>query len=269
MLDAPVTLGQVRSTFHDRILCCANKNGQLVYPELKQRKETYLNYSFWKEDENFDLNNHVRTYDYHGGELWLPEKFVTETNLERVTGGLLAQPWKKGQSPWELLVIHSYGERGNGTVLLFRLHHSMGDGFSISKLLQRLGDNDNMKTLEPTFPKLTITQRCLAGLTLPFRALYYIAVQILENSDTPHSWHLTHREMSRQYNTCFVQPVAVETVKQIKNKYGVNYNAVLGAVTLAGIRKLMEDGGQEVPPTLGVFVPIPLPSHPGGLVMHA
>ena len=58
-------------------------------------------------------------------------------------------------------------------------------------------------------------------------------------------------------------------VKEIRKRYEVNYNAVLAAVACGAIRRVMEDAGQEVPKSMAVFMPLPLPDHPDGLVIHA
>ena len=272
IVEGTVSVNDFRARFEKNILNLTDGKGTLVYPELKQFKATFLNKYFWKCDKNFDLKNHVRLYDYPGETIKLP-KPCNEADLEKVTGDLLAHPWKKGQSPWEILFIHNYRENETEsmkTVFIFRIHHSLTDGYGILKIIWRLLDNPSqVKFPQPTFPQLNFVQRCVIYMRLPFYMYYYLALAVVDGFDFKNSWHLRDKKLSRNYNTCLVKPIPISVIKEIKQKYGVGYNSVLAAIVSGGIRKVMEENGQKIPESMGVFMPLPLPNHPEGLGTHA
>ena len=228
---------------------------------------------FWKWDKNFSLNHHIRVYDNQEPELKLPE-VCTEEDLKRVTGGLISRPFPEGRSPWEILLIPKYraGDNESGkeqTVIVFRIHHAMADGYSILKMLLKLFNVEGSKVPKPNFPKLSLWQRLVRVLVFPFRLPFDIASQMVVDSfDGNNCWHLLDTKLTRQYHTFFSDQVPVEQIKEIKNKYEIGYNAAVYSIAAGGVRRLMQEAGQKVPKNLSCFVPFPLPKHPGGLVVH-
>ena len=267
--EGTVTKTQFSSCFQQRVLNCTRNDGKLMYPELRQYRTTFLNYFFLKDDPHFDLKNHIRDYDY-GGSLALPQS-CDESDLQRVMGGLLAAPWKKGRSPWEILIVNNYKEDGNKvrTAIVVRLHHSLADGYSILKITLRLMNSMESAIPQPNFERMSMLGTYAQIFTVPFKAIYYSAVSLIDGYDSKHAWHLTDVKHSRQYNSCIVKRIPVKMVKEIRRRYGVNYNAVLAAVACGAVRRVMNNAGQLVPKSMAVFTPLPLPNHPDGLVIHA
>ena len=273
ILEGTVSIDDFRARFEKNILNLTDEKGKLVYPELKQFKAEFLNKYFWTCDRSFDLKNHIRVYDYSGENMKLP-KPCNEADLEKVTGDLLAHPWRKDQSPWEILFIHNYYQENETesmkTVFVFRIHHSLTDGYAILKIIWRLLDDPSqVKFPQPTFPHLSFLQKCVIYMRLPFFMYYYLALAAVDGFDFKNSWHLTDKKLSRKFHTCLVKPIPISVIKEIKRKYGVGYNSVLAAIVSGGIRKVMEENGQKIPESIGVFMPLPLPNHPDGLGIHA
>jgi WS/DGAT/MGAT family acyltransferase len=92
----------------------------------------------WVEDDDIDLEYHVRhaALPWPGGERELGE----------LVGRLQSTPLDLSRPPWECTIIE--GLEGNRFALFIKMHHSLIDGISGMKLLQRAMSADPKKSLE-------------------------------------------------------------------------------------------------------------------------
>ena len=91
----------------------------------------------WVEDDDIDLEYHVRhaALPWPGGERELGE----------LVGRLQSQPLDLSRPPWECTIIE--GLEGNRFALFIKMHHSLIDGVSGMKLLQRAMSADRARSL--------------------------------------------------------------------------------------------------------------------------
>ena len=183
---------------------------------------------------------------------------------------MVARPWVEGRSPWEILIVPDYRTNQEpekaGSVAILRVHHAMIDGYSILTMLLRFSHSLNVKRVLPNFPKLSPSQQLTRPLLLLLKMPYDFAEFALDSID---GWHLLWKPLSRKYHAFLSDEINVATMKKIRKKYGVDYNATVYSITAGSIRRLMLASGHELPESLSVLVPFPLPNHPGGLVLHA
>jgi len=106
-------------------------NRRLKYPFTKNPLPV------WVEDEDIDLEYHVRhaALPWPGGERELGE----------LVGRLQSQPLDLSRPPWECTVIE--GLEGNRFALFIKMHHSLIDGVSGMKMLQRAMSTDRARSL--------------------------------------------------------------------------------------------------------------------------
>jgi WS/DGAT/MGAT family acyltransferase len=92
----------------------------------------------WVEDDNIDLEYHVRhaALPWPGGERELGE----------LVGRLQSTPLDLSRPPWECTIIE--GMEGNRFALFIKMHHSLIDGISGVKLLQRGMSSDRAQSLQ-------------------------------------------------------------------------------------------------------------------------
>ena len=270
VLNRPVQLDQLRKHFEQRVINYQDESkGGYKYARLRQTWTQFLGFFFWKWDDFFNINHHVRIYDYTEPSLMLPEVCV-ENDLRRVTSALVTKPYRKGRSPWEILLVPKYchNETVESSVLVLRIHHAVADGFSVLKLLFRLADNDDIQLPQAKFPVLTTGQKFLRNLVVAVRAPYDIAKVAVDAYDGANCWHIVNEKLSGEYETFFSDPIEVRIIKGIMKEYKVNYNAAVYSITAGAMTRLMKEVGQKVPEKFSVVVPSPLPEHPGGLVNH-
>lgn len=91
----------------------------------------------WVEDDNIDLEYHVRhaALPWPGGERELGE----------LVGRLQSTPLDLSRPPWECTIIE--GLEGNRFALFIKMHHSLIDGISGVKLLQRSMSSDRAHSM--------------------------------------------------------------------------------------------------------------------------
>lgn len=84
----------------------------------------------WELDPAFDLNAHVLESD-------LPAP-GDDTALRAVVSDLMSQPLGHDRPLWRFHILHGY--KDGGSVLMGRLHHSIGDGMALLLVLLSLTD---------------------------------------------------------------------------------------------------------------------------------
>ncbi|MFN0162769.1 MAG: WS/DGAT/MGAT family O-acyltransferase [Burkholderiales bacterium] len=92
----------------------------------------------WIEDNNIDLEYHVR----HGALPWPGG----ERELGELVGRLHSTPIDLARPPWECTIIE--GLEGDRFALFIKMHHSLIDGVSGMKLMQRGMSPDRAKSLK-------------------------------------------------------------------------------------------------------------------------
>ena len=197
----------------------------------------------------------------------------TEDDLRRITGDSIAKPWVEGQSPWEILIVPDYRTNQDpektASLAILRIHHAMIDGYSILTMLLRFSDSLNVKRVLPNVPKLSLSQQLTRPLLLLLKLPYDLAEFTVDSYDGPNSWNFLDQNLSGKYHVFFSDVIHVGTIKKIRKRYGVDFNATVYSICSGSIRRLMLESGHELPESLSVLVPFPLSNHPGGLVVHA
>jgi hypothetical protein len=105
-----------------------------------------MGFLFWKDVEEFRLEDHVYLYE-------------TNEEMTQLVKEFAGKSWRKGKALWEIAVVPNVrpwsppeqvplGSGEDETFLfLFRFHHGLVDGFSVLKILQCLDKSGSMKDL--------------------------------------------------------------------------------------------------------------------------
>jgi diacylglycerol O-acyltransferase / wax synthase len=144
-----------------------------------------LDYPYWIEDEEFDLDFHVR-------ELALPAP-GTEAQLAEQVARIFSRPLDRSRPLWELYVIHGL-ESGN-VAMLSKIHHAVIDGLSGAEIMGLLLDlAPEGREIEPPKDRsgeqqpsdLEMLGRGIAGLPkYPLRVLRAIPSTIPNAEEVP------------------------------------------------------------------------------------
>ena len=263
--------------FQTRILNYQEK-GVFVYKRLKQSVSAFMGYPFLRTDENFDLKNHFRTYDYTDGGLAFPNPArVTQQELEERLPALLLQPWKRDQSNWEFLLINNYCKNEQDmekhTVIAFRMNHTIGDGYSTKRLLFRLFDPQEPSSKfkhnsSKEKDKKALMDKLKMCAAFPFKLFYDTAELAIRDLLGPKSGWASVGERQLAVSA-LGSGIPVDDIKAIKNELGASYTSVLLAAVCAALGKFVPGGSRNSSSRkIGCIVPMPKPNHPATMTNH-
>lgn len=132
MFDKPLDFARVRTTLEQRILRVRR------FRERVREGTLGLGLPQWEPDPHFNLDAHLfRVHLPRPGDQAALEKFV---------GDLMSQPLERDKPLWEMYVVENYGR---GSALVSRLHHCMGDGLALVRVILMLTDAEPNATWSP------------------------------------------------------------------------------------------------------------------------
>jgi len=282
----PSTTGSGDLGFED--ICALMDERLPLLPPLRWRLVEVpfgLDYPYWLDDPDFDLDFHVR-------ELALPPGAAEEKLAEQVAR-IVARPLDRARPLWELYLIHGL-EHGH-KALLTKIHHSLVDGLSGAEIMGVLFDlapegreleepDQNGAERKPT--ELEMLTRGLIGVPrYPLRILRSLPTALPNLDESPvfaglpgtslvarvadrmaktltgggESGVLAHTQMKAP-KTCFNGRISqhrrvsfgqlgLEEVKGVKNAHDCTVNDVVVSICAGAVRSwlLEHDELPEVP----------------------
>jgi diacylglycerol O-acyltransferase len=104
------------------------------FPRFRQRVvESWLPLAgpWWEDEPEFDLGSHVN-------HRVLPAP-ADQRTLQEFVAERMAIPLDRSRPLWQLHLVDGYGP---GCALLFRVHHCIGDGIALARVMLSLTDGD-------------------------------------------------------------------------------------------------------------------------------
>jgi hypothetical protein len=267
-----------QATFKARIVDAKDAEGKLTKPEFRQYVTKRLGFLFWKWDPEFDIRNHIRIYDgklstqFQNGILPVNKDTVAEA-----CDDLMYKPYVPKRSPWEILLIHDFkemdpitGERvGPGsTVMVLRIHHCLGDGFSIMKAFNtNFTQASEFDTAQPKYIRPSRGSALLRALDFLFSAPYEFLTEA-KNAVDVNSWHVPRSQITYRLNSAVSHRIPIEYIKEVKNLNKASFTGLILECFTAALRKFMTEAGYEVPEVIHCVTPLPVPGHPDKMRNH-
>jgi WS/DGAT/MGAT family acyltransferase len=115
MLESPLDIKALRKVIESKFLS---------YPRFRQKVIDTPTGAFWQEDEDFDIDWHIRLTA-------LPGK-AGKKELERLTSQLASTPLDKTKPLWQFHLVERYG---GGSALITRIHHCYADGMALVQVI--------------------------------------------------------------------------------------------------------------------------------------
>ncbi|CAG7716992.1 unnamed protein product, partial [Allacma fusca] len=276
--DRNTEITALRETLYETVFMRKLPNGVLADPEYQQYYSKYLGFLFWKWDRNFDRNYHIRPYfdSEHTSEGKL--RITSENEFRQIIKTLTWAPFKAKTSPWECLLINNLqlndpapDEKATFplSVLIFRMHHGLCDGFSIlHALMQELGKISMKTAVKPHYARKSFWRQMVEICTFPVLAPYQFSKTMVDAYDV-NDWHRgTQGTSSKPFNASFTHRIPTQLIKEVKDRHGVSFTAVVMSTIMGGIRNSMIRQGLKVPRKMSAAIPVPLPNHPHKLRNH-
>jgi diacylglycerol O-acyltransferase / wax synthase len=120
MFDTPMPIEKFRKVIKQRFL---------AYPRFRQKAVDTPAGAWWQDDEDFDLDWHIRLTG-------LPGK-AGKKELERLTSNLASTPLDQTKPLWQFHLVEKYN---GGSALISRMHHCYADGIALVQVLLSLTD---------------------------------------------------------------------------------------------------------------------------------
>ena len=212
LLEGPPMMEKLREVIADRLVFCKDDRGQRRWPRLAQVIETGCGRSFWKEDVNFNMANHVKHWQGR-----LPSSLA---ELEGVISEICNTKLPEEISPWEFLVIAGTLEDVHAVVL--RMHHCVADGVAVTRIFGKNMFDVPPHDKEPY--KFTMKQRAYMWCKAAFVGAYMVLTKFLVPADQSpvHGQQLSGKKLVSWSKT-----VDLALVKRVKNLTGTTVNDVM------------------------------------------
>jgi len=122
--DEPLEFNRLIETFKNRLLCYERFKKRVVRPI------SGVGNAIWELDPKFDIRSHLH-------RIALPAPGNKET-LQELISDLTATPLDPTKPLWQAHYIENF--EGDGSVLFIRIHHCIGDGISLIRVLLSMAD---------------------------------------------------------------------------------------------------------------------------------
>ncbi|OXA49218.1 hypothetical protein Fcan01_15535 [Folsomia candida] len=212
------------------ISCRDDASQNLRYPELQQYPVNWAGYKFWKWEENFSLQNHIRLAPSGG-------------DLTQMVVDLLSGTFPEGTSPWDFTIVPGHILQGEEhvTMIFLRIHHLLGDGFMVHFLLQRLwGDENPAPLFRPGVKrKNSVWYSAKHFILFPYKAILLFG-ELAHSAVTRTIWKVPERRKGLTWSLARGQSIPTRTIFRIKNHFQVSFSAVLFSLVAGGLSRFMD-----------------------------
>ncbi|CAN1160919.1 Wax ester synthase/diacylglycerol acyltransferase 11 [Linum perenne] len=197
----------------------------------------------WKKVQ-VNLDDHIKVPKFPTN---MPTSFYDKC-LDKYLSNLGMSQFPQGKPPWEFHIIR-YPTSGAAGNIVFRLHHSLGDGFSLMGTLLSCLQRADDPSLPLTFPSMhgTNNGKNAGGMggfmSVAVNTMADLCSTMLKNSlvaDDKSAVRSGHEGVEFLETSIVTIAFSMVDVKQIKMKLGVTINDVICGVIFLGVRTYME-----------------------------
>lgn len=258
--DEPLDFAALKEDIEDRLLLHDRFRQRVKYSWIP-----LLGKPYWVEDEHFALHAHLRRSALpHPGD---------QGTLQQLVSELMSTPLDHSKPLWQFHLVEGYG---SGCALIARIHHCIGDGIALVRLLFSLVDDEpdtppgrrdpnGAATASRRAGALSLAQG-LEALLNPSRVLELAMTgasaaselgKLLTMPADPHT--LFKGPLGVTKRAAWSNPIPLPEVKQLSRRLGVTINdLLLTAVTGALRRYLSKYGGSPDGLSIRAVVPVNL-----------
>jgi WS/DGAT/MGAT family acyltransferase len=212
----------------------------------------------WRDDPDFDVSRHVH-------RVALPAGPSDGSGLLQLVGHIMSQPLDRSRPLWEVHVLDGVRQPiGDGTALLVRTHHCLGDGAALVRMLLDLagqGGGAPAAAPRPVGASRASLPRRPAHVADVARIAALSAGALLKLTLLPFDDGTPLRgKQSRAKRVGWSRPYPLERVKETAHRLGAKVNDVLLASVTAAVRRyLVRRGAMRPRLELHALVPVLLP----------
>jgi diacylglycerol O-acyltransferase len=230
-----------------------------------------LDHPYWVEDENFDLDYHVR-------RIGCPAP-GTEEQLAEIVGDIAGRPLDRTRPLWELWVVE--GLENGHVATIGKMHHCTVDGVSGANVMVHLFDlepepserepvSDDWKPERKPSEVEMLGRAVLSRATKPFQLLGMIGQTVGAVTNVVRAGRRMGSSMPAPFtaprtsfnatvtahrNVAFTR-VSLDEIKHVKRTFGTTVNDVVLAVCSGALRRYLDDRKELPDKSLIATVPV-------------
>ncbi|KAK7364815.1 hypothetical protein VNO80_13558 [Phaseolus coccineus] len=202
----------------------------------------------WKKVE-VKLGDHIKVPTFQSGNK--SSNFLYDEYLDEYMSKIAVEHLPQHRPLWELHIVKYPTSKAMGT-LVFKLHHALGDGFSLMGALLSCMERADKASLPFTLPSSQRPKSPIPNTKVVFKRLPSILLRtisefgwsllksnLVEDDQTPIR-SCSEDAKIRHINISDVS-FSLDLVKEVKSKLGVSINDVLAGVIFFGIRLYMQE----------------------------
>lgn len=257
----------VKEIIHSRLFLFERFRMKVI---LKKNKPT------WCEDELFDLEAHIL-------QITLPNPGNYE-QLQKIVSELISKPLDEKKPLWQAHIIQNYH---GGSAIVWRLHHAIGDGIALVKVIFSLTGTTRMESLKiDTLPieegnfenqKHTIKEE-VSQMIHTSKDLYHQGQELIKNPTQmkdalKESWNITKElgklffgpsvtntiykgQLSFSKKVAWSDALSLQDIKQIRLQHHATINDILLALITGAIRRHLIKHQQPLNRGIRIVVPV-------------
>ena len=250
IFETPLTEQRVRALLRRTLLRFARFRQRIVPPFAG------VGLPSWEPDPEFSLNHHLSVEH-------LPDP-ADEATLQKLISGLVEQPFPPMRPLWRMYLVLHYQD---GSALIVRIHHCVGDGLALVHVLLSMADGAPELLPDRAGPKPSPWKTLLTSVTTASRALPMAADHVaslvrllLFPPDPATSFKGPLRKPKK---VVWSRPFLLEDFRRVGRVTGSTVNDVLMAAIAGALRRYLLDHG-AVKPKLEVRGVVPVNLRPAG-----
>lgn len=238
-----LSVDQVRDAFRRRLLEAGEGR---TYARFRHRVAWVDGQPWWEDDPDFDLARQI---------IPAPEPIPNTEALRQFVAREAARPLPDDRPRWQLQVASDFEDQG--TAIVGRLHHSIGDGVSLVAAIFAL--------MEEEIPTTTAERRALrpaagvpkrnwaTALAIPLAAPGVLLRRMLWPADR----HALHGPaLAGEKQVAWTEPLDMDIVRNAKSRLGATVNDVLMACVSGALSRFLGRHGGELVRELHVSMPV-------------
>ena len=260
VMDEPVSFERLKALFRRRLLPIRRFRQHVVHVKGDP---------FWEEDPEFDLDHHLQRME-------LPRPGDDHV-LREIISSLMSEPLDLKRPLWSFYLLEGY--KGQGCVLMGRLHHCIGDGMALLLVLLSLtdvepggtGGAEMLDELDSPFtdlfreaPQGTVAARQLAERIMPdgmrlmqqsaeaFRSMGTLVTGVASTAAfsrlvlrLPDPSTVLKGPLGVPKRVAWSEPVAIDDVKEVGRALNATLNDVLLSAMTGGLRRYLGHRGER------------------------
>lgn len=264
VVNGVIDVKELRKLMMSRVV---ENSAEPSYARMRKLVKKYYWRYVWQDEPEFDISRHV--FNYEGD----PPR--SEDQLQELLSQRFSLSMSDDMSPWEVMVAPLDLPGKDQTAICMRIHHAIGDAFSL------IGLFSNLMVKKPEFlgvkkPVVTACDKRKQVWKAIFSGPLALLSVALSNPYNP----FPAKRLSGEKCTSWTSAIDLGLVKEIKTKTGTTINDVLSTCLAGSLRRyLTSEGLQENPTDIQIAVSvnsrpsrvlsrdkIPLENHSTGLL---